>query len=160
MMKSKLITGLLLLFALTTWSQPYGNEWIKFNQRYFKIKLAEDGVYRIDAAALQQAGVPITTIAATRIKVFRRGQEIAVNKIATDGFLDYLEFYGEKNDGKLDSLLYEDPSYQIHPYYNLFTDTASYFLTWNQTETGKSMTTSNLGDNSGLTAEPYHLNEF
>ncbi len=158
-MKSKLITGLLLIFALTGWSQPYGNEWIKFNQRYFKIKLAEDGVYRINAASLQQAGVPITTIAAARIKMFRRGQEISLNKIASGGFLDYLEFYGEKNDGRLDSILYEDPSYQIHPYHSLFTDTASYFLTWNQTETGESMSTSNLGDNSGLTAEPYHLNE-
>ncbi len=156
-MKSKLVTGFLLLYAITSWSQPFGNEWIEFNQRYFKIKLAEDGVYRIDAAALQQAGVPVTTIAAARIKIFRQGQEIAVNKVDTNGFLDYLEFYGEKNDGKLDSLLYEDPSYQIHPYYNLFTDTASYFLTWNQTETGKSINTSNLGDNSGLTAEPYHL---
>lgn len=159
-MKSKLIIGLLILAALTAWSQPYGNEWIKFNQQYFKIKLAEDGVYRINAAALQQAGVPVTTIAASRIKIFRRGQEIAVNKIATGGFLDYLEFYGEKNDGKLDSLLYDDPSNQIHQFFNLFTDTASYFLTWNLTETGKSMSTSNLGDNSGLTAEPYHLNEL
>ena len=99
-MKSKLITGLLIFAALTAWSQPYGNEWIKFNQQYFKIKLAEDGVYRINAAALQQAGVPVTTIAASRIKIFRRGQEIAVNKIATGGFLDYLEFYGEKKRWK------------------------------------------------------------
>tara|TARA_Y100001980_G_C14556930_1_gene355026 strand:- start:253480 stop:258459 length:4980 start_codon:yes stop_codon:yes gene_type:complete len=162
-MKSKLITGLLLLFALTTWSQPYGNEWIKFNQRYFKIKLAENGVYRIDAAALQQAGVPepYYTTAFDFIKIYRRGQEIAVRKVDNSGSLDYLEFYGEKNDGELDTQLYEDPSYQIHPYYSLFTDTASYFLTWRQTEIGKSINNAPaLGDNLGYSPEPYHLNEL
>ncbi|XOV93008.1 MAG: C25 family cysteine peptidase [Bacteroidota bacterium] len=160
-MMSRVFIGLFFLCYLqNALAQPFGNEWINFNQRYFKIKLAENGVYRINATELELAGVPISTIAASRIKIFRRGTEIAVNKSSTGGFLDYLEFYGEKNDGKSDSLLYRSPSDQPHQYYNLFSDTASYFLTWNQTETGKSISTSTLGDNSGLTAEPYHLNEL
>ncbi len=160
-MKSSLFTILLLLSASEIFSQPFGNEWINYNQRYFKFKLAENGVYRIDAAELQQAGVPVSTVAAAKIKVFRRGQEIAINAVADNsGFLNYLEFYGEKNDGKSDSLLYTDPADQLHQMYNLFTDTASYFLTWNQTEDGKSIGTSNLNNNSGLTPEPYHINEL
>jgi hypothetical protein len=45
---------------------------------------------------------------------------------------EFLEFYGQRNDGTLDSKLYESPSAQPHKYQNLFSDTTAYFLTVNQ----------------------------
>ncbi len=163
-MRNSILMGLFICCSHVLWAQPFGNEWIRFNQPYYKIKIAENGVYRINAAELQQAGVPISEIGANRYKIFRRGKEIAVHKEPLmSGLLDYLEFYGEANDGKSDSLLYPDPSDQLHQYYNLFTDTASYFLTYNPNdpaETGKSMGVSSLGDTQGNLPEPWHLNEI
>ena len=41
-----------LLFSTTTFAQmhngQFGNEWIKHNQSYYKIKVAEDGFYSVD----------------------------------------------------------------------------------------------------------------
>ncbi|MCB0555841.1 MAG: hypothetical protein KDD02_20000, partial [Phaeodactylibacter sp.] len=34
----------------------YGNEWIHYDQSYFKISVAADGIYRIPYATLSAAG--------------------------------------------------------------------------------------------------------
>ncbi|RYD90493.1 MAG: hypothetical protein EOP50_15885, partial [Sphingobacteriales bacterium] len=67
---------------------------------------------------------------------------------------DFLEFYGERNDGKLDVQLYKDPTHHINPYYSNYTDSAAYFLTWSSAP-GNRMGTINP-DPSGLTPETYH----
>ncbi|RME08406.1 MAG: hypothetical protein D6816_05635, partial [Bacteroidetes bacterium] len=40
----------------------YGNEWINYDQQYFKMLVAEDGMYKVTGQELQNAGVPISTI--------------------------------------------------------------------------------------------------
>ena len=47
------------------------------------------------------------------------------------GANDYIEFWGERNDGKPDKNLYRDTSYQLSDSFSLHTDTATYFLTVN-----------------------------
>ncbi|HEX5653037.1 MAG TPA: C25 family cysteine peptidase [Chitinophagaceae bacterium] len=47
------------------------------------------------------------------------------------GALDYLEFWGEMNDGKPDNVLYRDSLYQLTNKWSLQTDTAALFLTVN-----------------------------
>ena len=37
----------------------YGNEWIRYDQQYYKIMVAEDGVYRIPYEALESSGLPV-----------------------------------------------------------------------------------------------------
>nr|WP_210466037.1 C25 family cysteine peptidase [Rufibacter roseolus] len=78
-----------------------------------------------------------------------------------DGSLDagdFIEFYGEKNDGALDRELYKDPSANhINPYYSLYTDTAAYFLTWSSAP-GKRMSIYNQ-EPAGLTPEAWHWQE-
>ena len=37
----------------------YGNEWIDFDQSYYKIMVAEDGIYQINQQDLNNAGVPV-----------------------------------------------------------------------------------------------------
>jgi hypothetical protein len=58
------------------------------------------------------------------------------------GATDFIEFYGQKNDGALDSLIYTYTPFVPNPYYSLVNDTAIYFLTWstNSSILGKRMT--------------------
>ena len=47
------------------------------------------------------------------------------------GSSDYIEFWGEMNDGKPDNILYRNPDYQLNDKWSLETDTAAFFLTVN-----------------------------
>ena len=155
-MRIKLIV-ILLLIGSATFGQV-GNEWIDFTQSYFKIKVTEDGYYRVTQDELSAAGFPIASVPASRVQLFRRGQEVAINVNTNgDGTLNYLEFYGFRNNGESDASFY-DVGDQPHTFYNLFTDTASYFLTYKLgNESGKRMVFSSDRNASGLTPEAYHL---
>lgn len=111
----------------------YGNEWIDFEQSYYKIMLEEDGIYRLTESELAAAGVPTSAIAAGEYQLYYLGEEIPLYASA-EGNLndnDYLEFYGRKNRSELDRFLYSNPDQQLlNPKYSLFTDTSAYFLTW------------------------------
>lgn len=150
-----------LLFILTFNSfAQVGNEWIDFTQSYYKIKVGTDGFYRVTQSELSAIGFPIGSVPASRIQLFRRGQEVALNVNANgDGTLNYFEFYGKRNDGESDASLYEDGD-QPHTFYNLFSDTASYFLTYKLgSENGKRMAFSSDKNASGLTPETYHVED-
>ncbi|MEN8249620.1 MAG: hypothetical protein ABFS32_11860, partial [Bacteroidota bacterium] len=130
-MKLRLL--IFLLFPLVSFAQPYANDWIDFNKEYYKITVAEDGIYRITYDDLNAVGFPVDENGLpNRIQIFHRGEEIAIYVEGdSDGKfdpLDYIEFYGQKNDGTLDEQLYVNPSAQPHKYYNLYSDTSTYFL--------------------------------
>ncbi len=125
-------------------AQNYGNEWINYGQKYYQFKIAEDGIYRINYANLINAGIPINTINPKNLQLFGRGQEIAifVSGESDNQFdaIDYIEFYAQKNDGWLDSLLYKGTKNQANPFYSLIGDTATYFITWNSATSNKRLT--------------------
>lgn len=131
----KHLIAIFLFFPFMLFAQQYGNEWINFNQEYYKIKIAEDGIYRIDYNTLQSYGFPVSSVNPVNIQVFGRGQELPIFiQGESDGSFDqgdYIEFYGEANDGWLDKQLYLDPTTHMNDDYSLFSDTAEYFLTWN-----------------------------
>ncbi|GGK56965.1 C25 family cysteine peptidase [Rufibacter glacialis] len=138
----------------------YGNEWINYSQKYYKIKVPTTGIYRLNSAYLQAAG--ISGVDPRNFQLYRRGQEVSIHvEGEADGSFDandFIEFYGEQNDGAMDRELYKDPAANhINPHYSLYTDTAAYFLTWSTTP-GKRMT-SYTQDPAGLTAEPWHMQE-
>lgn len=130
--------GSICLFLVLTFSlfAQNGNQWIDYDQKYYEIKVVKDGIYRIDYTVLQAAIPSMNTIDASNFQIFGKDREtpIYVND-GGDGLLntpgDFIEFVGEKNDGWLDSLLYNDPEAIGNPYYSLFNDTLVYFLTWN-----------------------------
>jgi hypothetical protein len=133
-MKKNLLFILLIGFLTRASSQniSYGNEWINYSQSYFKFKIIDDGLYRITYEALNNSGVPISTINGSNFSVFNKGKEIPLY-VTNSGILgpgDYLEFYAVHNDGAWDSTLYADKSWQSNNHLSLFNDTASYFLTW------------------------------
>lgn len=139
-MKHLITTSLFLLLTLGLHAQMwngqdtlYGNEWIRYDQSYYKFKVADDGVYRIPFEQLQAAGIPTGSVRGQQFQLFHLGEEIPVH-VSTDELMaagDYLEFYGEKNRSELDRYLYTDPDADLlNPEYSLITDSAAYFLTW------------------------------
>lgn len=154
----KRISGLLLTFTLffgTAAQSP--QDWIGDNQSYVKLKVAEDGWYRVSSSELQEVGFPVATVSAAQLQLFRRGEEVAINTETQEGsaVLDYFEFWGEKNSGIYDARLYEG---DIHPhtYYNLFTDTATYFLTWSSSTNHKRIQVNTQNDDFGLAPTTKH----
>ncbi len=137
----------------------YGNEWIDFSKSYVKIKVGEDGIYKVSKQPLEAAGFPVNSVQANRFQLFYLGEEIPI-RTSTNGILgnaDYFEFYGQQNRSQLDQHLFKNPEEEmLNPDYGLFTDSSAYFLTW--TDTGDPtarFTFQNNNPNPGLTPEPW-----
>lgn len=153
MLKKNVI--LLLLTFLTSLAQAqYGNEWIVPGQTYYKIQTAQNGMY-----AVQSSQLPLANgINSGTLQLWHRGieQKIAIkndlNGIFDSG--DSIIFFGQLNDGTLDTKLYTPTTSQPHKYYNLYNDTTAYFLTWGSATVGKRIT-SDL-TNTILTPESFH----
>lgn len=142
-------------------AQRQGNEWIDYNQTYYKIKTGVDDVHRISPSALQAAGIDLTALTLPSLKLYHRGTEVAIHiEDGGDGVLDgtdYIEFYGRRNDGEQDTELFYRAADQIHKYYNLFSDTTSFFLTQSG-EPGLRMETVNI-DPAPLSTVNLHTEE-
>ncbi|MGX5855236.1 putative type IX secretion system sortase PorU2 [Dyadobacter jiangsuensis] len=120
--------------------QHYGNEWIDYRQTYLRIPVVETGIYKITAHELARQGIPIDSIWVPGIQIFAHGNELPIEvagessgRLARDG---YLLFAGKKNDGYADTALYTKPDAMPHHYYNLYSDTTAYFLTWQNDKRG------------------------
>jgi len=130
----KLFTFIFLLLSIGAFAQAYNNEWIDFSKTYYKFKIATNGLYRIPQSVLSNAGMG--GVLAQNFQLFRNGKEVPIyvtgsNPTAPLGSTDYIEFWGQRNDGAPDNLLYRSPTYQHTQYYSLETDTAVYFLVEN-----------------------------
>ncbi|MBX9850395.1 MAG: hypothetical protein K2X86_01400 [Cytophagaceae bacterium] len=161
-MKIHFRTLIILCFAALSFitvsavkAQTYGNEWINSSRTYYKISVAQTGLYAVTFDDLRSAGVPLEPLGTQKgdsLQLFHRGIEQAIY-ISNDTMF----FYGQINDGTLDSLLYDPYSVQPHKYYNLFSDTSAYFLTWSQ-GVHKRMNLTNVINNS--TPDAYHTAEI
>lgn len=140
-------------------SQSFGNEWIVSTQKYYKAGVSSDGVYRITFEELKNAGMELSGTHPKKIQVFHHGREMAVRlEGEADGEFnagDYIEFYAEKNTGKLDSLVYKYAR-RPHPYQSLYSDQTSYFITIGQND-GKRIQT--YATTTDAVTENYHLEE-
>src|SRR5687767_747913 len=153
---------LLLIFlscGLIAQSQPFNNEWIDYSKTYYKFKVGSTGLYRISQASL--ASIGLSTTAAEHFQLWRNGKEIPLYTSVSTGILgagDYLEFWGEKNDGKPDKELYKHPGFQMSDKSSLQTDTAAFFLTVNSSGVNLRLvnTLNNIAGNV-LSPEPYFM---
>lgn len=146
-------------------AQTFGNEWINYSQTYYKIPVVEKGIYRIRVSDLTVAGFPVSSVNPQTLQLFHRGAEQAILVSGEqDGRMDendYVEFYGKGNDGTQDSELYVPNNVQPHSYYNLYSDTTAYFLTWrNDNLPGKRMANFIQANVLNFPAEPYHREEI
>ncbi|MFN0254250.1 putative type IX secretion system sortase PorU2 [Pedobacter ureilyticus] len=154
---------LLTFCCLRVFSQtPYGNDWINVNQSYYKIKVSQKGIYRLNYTTLSEQISNLNSINPKYFQLFKNGKEIAMYiNGESDGIFntnDYIEFYGEPNDGTLDKELYISPTAQPHNHYSLFTDTAAYFLTIGSNIQGKRIQNFSASK-IGLIPEAYIIQE-
>lgn len=157
-MKRCAIFFVIIALSYVVYSQ-FGNEWVDFNRKYYKIPVATTGIYRITYNTLVNAGIPVATLDPRQFQIFARGKEIPIYVHGeNDGIFhpnDYIEFYGRANDAWLDTAVYynsEPPNKDI----SLFSDTIFYFLTWNPTSINNRRLTLETDRNfAGYQAEPY-----
>lgn len=144
-------------------SQTYENDWINYGQQYFKVKVWQNGIYRISGTDLQFSGVPIGSIDPRKVQVFHNGQEEYIHlEGESDGVFngsDFIEFFGSMNDGSMDTRLYSDSTWQPQPQYSLYTDTAVYFITWSSTTNGRRLTAVNDNNYPAYTPASYFIRE-
>lgn len=130
----------------------YGNEWINYDQTYLKLKVAEDGIYKIPVSAIQDK-IP-SDIEGKHLQLFYLGQEIPIYT-SNEGTLnsgDFIEFFGKKNRSELDQYLFSNPTDELlNPNYSMFTDTSTYYLTWTDEISQNARFDEVQNDISGLT---------
>jgi hypothetical protein len=132
-MKKLLLLATLFTAIYAAKAQPYGNEWIDYTKTHYKVKVAKDGIYRIPFSVLQNAG--LGSVSGSSFIMYHNGQPVPIYVSSGNnplGQSDYIEFYGRKNIGDVDSFLYNTAAAQPHPYYSLYSDTSVYFLTIKQ----------------------------
>jgi hypothetical protein len=134
----RLYVILLLCFFSSAYSQP-DNHWIDYNNQYFTFQLTEDKLYRITHQELQNARFPLSSVDPRKIILYAKGEQVPLYiQGESDGIFnatDYIEFYGERNDGWLDTALYGSRSAQPNPCYSLFNDSLTYYLSWSDSVT-------------------------
>lgn len=159
-MKRTLLNIICVLWASLLWAQMhngrFGNEWIDYNQSYYKMQVWNDGVYRIPRQTLVNAGINLSSISPDNFQLFCMGNEVPIYVHAPSGNIDYIEFYGKKNKGDLDINLYNNPAWHFNPEYSLISDTAAYFLTWNNNTTNNRFTNRSANLSLGLPREDYY----
>ncbi len=156
--------GLCMLWPARVQAQRFGNEWINNNQSYYKISIAQEGIYQLTYQDLVTAGFPVNSVDPRRMQLFFRGQEQAVffqgQQDASFDPSDFMVFYGQRNDGTQDRELYVPNEAQPNPYRNLYSDSTAYFLTWSLgAVNGKRMGSFAENNISGIPVEPYHWEE-
>ncbi len=148
-----LLIGWILPFHVMA-QGPYGNDWVNKGQKYYKIKIFKDGFYRVSYSDLSSAGINLQNPAETQI--FFHGKQIPIAVVhpgsgTTFDANDYIEFYGLKNVGDMDSVFYGNVSDQPQRSISFYTDTSVYFLTWKSNDTYNRITEAN-GTSTSFTA--------
>ncbi len=161
MIKRLLYLCFILIIGVECYAQQYGNEWINYSQKHYRISIPKTGLYRIDSLTLANAG--IVAFNPKNIQLFIKGVEQYVYiKGETDNVLnanDYIEFYAEKNDGHFDSLAYNTNLRLPNPYFALFNDTNYAYITFNTLITNKRTVVETDVNYTGYTPEPYFYRE-
>jgi len=168
-MKKKNFTRLFFLFFagltfsglsaqdLSPWTDnPYGNEWIDYSKTYVRVGVPANGIYKLSFSALAARIKKVNEAQPTpaQIQLWHRGKEVAI--ISADN--DWVVFYGEKNDGVSDGLMYRPgPEARLNKYVSLFSEEGSYFFTSSSNPLRKAPVS---GTPVSATAEPYHLETF
>lgn len=137
---TRILLGCTLFFYLSTVkAQSYGNEWIHYEQPYFRFPVYTNGVYRIYYPTLDSAlnlcGIDLENVNPAYFQIWGKGKQIPVYiEYGADNQFnqqDFIEFYAEKNDGYFDVNAYASPVDQVNPYTSLFSDTLMYFFSFN-----------------------------
>ena len=111
-----LLLGLILLSGVSYAQIDYGYAWYRTNsdRTFIKLIVEEDGIYRVTKAELEAAGYNLSNVAAEKLQIYYRDQEIPIYVQKDGNSFSYVEFFGEKNNGSVDSIAYRDPITGAH----------------------------------------------
>lgn len=112
--------------AFAQWGAPYANSWISYGKPYVKIGVATKGIHKVPFASLP-AG--FSTSQPSNFQLWHRGKQVAI--LSTEN--NEIQFFGVPNDGSSDSVFYEPMSSRLNPYFSMYSDESSYFLTHGET---------------------------
>ncbi len=151
-MMKKLLIPLFVLLASAAHSQ-LNNSWIDYSKTYYKFRLGKDTLCRIPQSTLAAAG--LGNADASQFQLWRNGEQVRIYTSVSSGpfgAADYIEFWGQMNDGRPDKQLYRDQDFQLADRYSLETDTVAYFLTVNPS--GTNLRYTNVANNAPIAATP------
>ncbi|MGN7886776.1 C25 family cysteine peptidase [Dyadobacter sp. 22481] len=137
-------------FAQSPWSGKYGNEWLdgKYGQTWVKITVSKAGLYKV---TLPDAFKNKPNF----LHLYHRGEEVTLVSASNTE----VEFYGVPNDGASDALLYRLPTTRKNPYFSIYSDQSTYFLTFDSTPRPVA-TTETLAPDLGLAKQEFHKFTF
>lgn len=102
----------------------YGNEWFEPGSRQLRIEVATDGFVSIPVSELTNRGFVSGAGDLDRLQLFHLGREIPLDVVGSE-----VRFHGEQARSDLDRHLFEFGEEQLlNTRFNLFTDTAAYYL--------------------------------
>ena len=118
---------------LLTQDDSTGN-WIDYSKEYVKLKIPNDGIYRIFYDDVIDYGLNPAQINPLTFKVYWKGQQISIfvfgeNDNSFDPG-DYIEFWATKNYGSTDYRTLVPIGEEYLEYMNRYTDTTIVWLTW------------------------------
>lgn len=144
----------------------YGNEWINYTQKYYKIRSLTQGMVRLTytdlLAGLGNVGMQGRN--GSDFQMFYMGKEVPINVSTGAGpitSLTYIEYYSRPHPAYIDQFLVSDTAkYWFSPNISTFGITAPYFLTWRTTGTAKRYTETDNGMAGTLpTKENFYIAE-
>ncbi len=152
----KLLIPVFILIANFA-SAQLNNSWIDHSKTYYKFKIGKDTLTRLSASTLASAG--LGNVPGSDFQLWRNGKEVRMYATTSGifGANDYLEFWGEMNDGKPDNQLYHNPDNQLNDRYSLETDTATFFLAVNPGGTNLRFTDEANPNPGTMTPDPYFM---
>ncbi len=159
-MIKKILLPILLLCAFSVNAQ-FNNSWIDYTKSYYKFKLNSDNITRIPQSTLAAAG--LVSVNADNFQLWRNGKEVRLFTSASGTVLgtnDFIEFWGEMNDGKADAALYKSPQFQLADRFSLETDTSTYFLTVNTSGSNLRYTTAVNASPSAATPDAFFMRKI
>jgi len=110
----------------------YGNEWINYSKNYLKVQVDEDGMYVINQQDFIDNGFTAQQLNGRSFRMHSNGEEVPLYVSNNNNWSgsDYLVFYGEKNDGEIDSYQFKNPeSEQLNPLASMYSNNKVYFIT-------------------------------
>jgi hypothetical protein len=150
-----LLTRIFLFLVLFTpymlhaqWGKDFSNSWVSYDSQYVKIKVGKTGIHKI---LLDSIPSDFKVGRSDFLQLWHKGKQVSVISATEKEIL----FYGVKNNGESDSLVYRPMSDRMNPYFSIYSDESSYFLT-NGKEKGLRAETVPKGNAAGETLD-YHL---
>ena len=139
----------------------YSNDWISHSQKYYRMPITTEGIYRVTYSDLVANGIAPGLFDHRNLQVYHNGKTLPLFVSAqSDGIFrstDYFEFYAEGgNTGWLDSTVYYTGE-QLNKNYSLYNDTASYYLTFANTLESPRYDTTRVTDYNNYVSIPYIL---